>query len=89
MRNPALVSALRAALGPCRLLDAAELGMPGEAKEAYLFALLGYLAWHGVPGSVPSATGATGSRLLGRLSSGTGPLCLPLPARPPARLRIT
>ncbi len=88
MQNPALAAALRRALGACRLVEAAERGMPGEAKEAYLFALLGYLAWHGLPGSVPSATGARGPRPLGRLSPGAGALRLPPPAVPPARLLI-
>jgi anhydro-N-acetylmuramic acid kinase len=38
---------------------------PGDAKEAVAFALLAYLCSHGQPGNVPSATGATGHRVLG------------------------
>jgi len=40
----------------------------GEAKEAVAFALLAKLFVDGVPGNVPSATGARGQRLLGKLT---------------------
>ena len=56
-----------------------DLGLPGAGKEAYLTALLGWLTWCGVPGTVPSATGARGPRLLGALVPGAGPLNLPAP----------
>ncbi len=39
-----------------------------QAKEAAAFALLGWLTWHGLPGNVPAATGASGSRVLGKIS---------------------
>jgi anhydro-N-acetylmuramic acid kinase len=77
VRNPALMAALRRALGGVRLVTAEDRGLPSEAKEAYLFALLGFLTWHGVPGSVPSATGARGARVLGRISAGVGGVRLP------------
>jgi anhydro-N-acetylmuramic acid kinase len=64
-RNPALVDALRRALAPrvVRVFD--EVFFDGEAKEAVAFAFLGYLHCHGLPGNVPSATGARGLRVLG------------------------
>lgn len=64
-RNPALVDALRRALAPrvVRVFD--EVFFDGEAKEAVAFAFLGYLHCHGLPGNVPSATGARGPRVLG------------------------
>ena len=40
----------------------------GEAKEAVAFALLGYLHLTGDPGNVHTATGASGPRVLGKLT---------------------
>jgi anhydro-N-acetylmuramic acid kinase len=64
-RNPALVDALRVALAPrvVRVFD--DVFFDAEAKEAVAFAFLGYLHCHGLPGNVPSATGARGPRVLG------------------------
>ncbi len=45
-----------------------DVGLPVEAKEAAAFALLGWLSWHGLPGNVPSATGAGRAVVLGRVS---------------------
>ena len=53
VRNPALMDALRRRLSPATLATSAALGLPEDAKEAYLFALLGFLTWHGVPGVAP------------------------------------
>jgi anhydro-N-acetylmuramic acid kinase len=88
VRNPALMAALRHALGKVALVTAEQRGLPSEAKEAYLFSLLGFLSWHGLPGTVPSATGARGPRILGRISPGAGPLRLPEPHGVPGRLVI-
>jgi anhydro-N-acetylmuramic acid kinase len=46
----------------------ASAGMPVEAKEAAAFALLGWLTWHGLPGNIPSATGASRSVVLGKVT---------------------
>jgi anhydro-N-acetylmuramic acid kinase len=43
-------------------------GMAVEAKEAAAFALLGWLTWHGLPGNVPSATGARRAVVLGKVT---------------------
>jgi anhydro-N-acetylmuramic acid kinase len=86
VRNPALMAALGRALAPAPLISAEARGLPPDGKEAYLFALLGWLSWHGLPGTVPGATGARRPSLLGRLTPGSSPLRLdPLPA-PPTRL---
>ncbi|SEF35629.1 anhydro-N-acetylmuramic acid kinase [Amycolatopsis pretoriensis] len=77
--NPALMTALTRRLPSAVLKTSDDLGLPGDGKEAYLTALLGWLTWCGVPGSVPSATGARGPRLLGALVPGAGPLILPAP----------
>jgi anhydro-N-acetylmuramic acid kinase len=43
-------------------------GLPVEAKEAAAFALLGWLTWHGLPGNIPSATGAARAVILGKVT---------------------
>jgi anhydro-N-acetylmuramic acid kinase len=51
-----------------RVLTTDDLGMPSQSKEAIAFALLGYQTWHRHPGNVPSATGASRSAVLGKIS---------------------
>ena len=87
VRNPALMAALRRAMAGVPVAASEDRGLPSEAKEAYLFALLGYLSWHGLPGTVPGATGA-GPRILGRISPGAGALRMPEPGVMPGRLVI-
>ncbi|MEU6204741.1 anhydro-N-acetylmuramic acid kinase [Micromonospora musae] len=85
-------STLRARLtelgaGRWRLRTTDELGVPAQAKEAYAFALLGWLSWHGLPGSIRSVTGAARAAVLGSWTpSGPGPRATP--AISPRRLRI-
>ena len=43
-------------------------GVPAAAKEAAAFALLGWLTWHGLPGNLPSATGAARPVILGKVT---------------------
>lgn len=78
-RNPLLMAGLREALAETEIVLADELGAPADAKEAILFALLGWCTLHGVPAVVPQATGAGEARLLGTITPGTGPLRLPDP----------
>jgi len=88
-RNQTTVRWVRAGLPGVTVTTSDELGVPVQAKEALAFAVLGYLSWHGVPGSVPSATGARHAAILGSVTPGSGPLCLPEPAPgPPTRLRL-
>jgi anhydro-N-acetylmuramic acid kinase len=88
--NAALMTALRNALAPARLRTSDDWGLPVDAKEALLFALLGFLTWNGVTGTVPSCTGARSATLAGHVTPGAGPLALPSPAGViPTRLRIT
>lgn len=73
IRNPLLRERLSAQLGPIPLRDADELGIPADAKEALLIALLGYLGAHGLPGTLARAdgtahTGARAPRVLGALT---------------------
>ncbi|MEV6108023.1 anhydro-N-acetylmuramic acid kinase [Streptomyces sp. NPDC051940] len=89
VRNPVLMKRIGELAAPTRVDVSTTLGLPPQAKEAYLFALLGYLTWHGLPGTVPSATGARTPSVLGSLTPGAAPLRLPEPAgRMPRRLRI-
>lgn len=88
VRNPVLMTALAHHLGPITLTTAEAEGLPSAGKEAYLFALLGFLTWNGLPGTIPGVTGSHTPRILGRLSPGHRPLILPAPAPPPTRLVI-
>jgi len=77
IRNPTLMARIAAnAAVPVRPID--DFGLPAQAKEAYLMALIGYLSWNGLPGTLSSATGA--SSLLGSFTPGRQPLRLPEPA---------
>jgi anhydro-N-acetylmuramic acid kinase len=66
--NPALISAITAAMPSMTVRLFGEVFFDGEAKEAVAFALLGYLHLIGEPGNLPSVTGARGSRILGQLT---------------------
>jgi anhydro-N-acetylmuramic acid kinase len=71
-KNATLIEMLRNDLEPLgvkvRLMD--ELGVPAQAKEAMAFALLAWLSWSGLPGNVPTATGAQRAVVLGKVSYG-------------------
>ena len=69
--NPALVQAIEDELG-VPLKKGGELGVDPDVREALAFAVLAWAHTHGVAGNVPSATGASGSRVLGSLTPGTG-----------------
>ncbi len=66
--NPWLMERLQALLKP-RLIPSSEQGIDIDAKEAMLFALLAYETWHQRPSNLPSATGAAGPKILGKLSA--------------------
>lgn len=88
-QNPVLMDRLATHLAPARLTSSDAWGLEGDAKEAYLFALIGFLSWHGVPGSVSDCTGARRETVAGRITPGAKPLRIPEPAVwTPRRLRI-
>ncbi|HLU55306.1 MAG TPA: anhydro-N-acetylmuramic acid kinase [Pseudonocardia sp.] len=87
--NPTLMAMLAAELPGVRILRSAELGAPGDAKEAIAFALIGWQTLHGLPATLPSCTGARGARILGTITPGSGPLALPAPVKPPSALRLS
>jgi anhydro-N-acetylmuramic acid kinase len=67
-RNPLILAQLAAALPDIEVVPSAKLGVPEDAKEAYAFALMAYETFHQRPSNLPSATGATGPAILGKIS---------------------
>lgn len=71
--NPALMDAFARALDPAPVRSGPEaLGPLADAREAMAFALLGWAHLRGIPGNVPSVTGASEPRLLGSLTPAPG-----------------
>ncbi|GGZ63185.1 anhydro-N-acetylmuramic acid kinase [Streptomyces bluensis] len=69
-RNPVLMGMLGDALGGVPVRTSEVLGLPSAAKEAYAFAVLGFLTVHGLPGTCPTSTGARRASLLGSVTPG-------------------
>jgi anhydro-N-acetylmuramic acid kinase len=89
VRNPALMRRIAQLSAPTTVRPIDDFGLPAQGKEAYLFALLGYLSMHGLPGTIASATGARSASILGSITPGRGPLRLPEPATTmPRRMRL-
>ncbi|GAB3596334.1 anhydro-N-acetylmuramic acid kinase [Microbacterium tumbae] len=87
-RNPLIMAGLRAALPEVEVVLADELGASADAKEAILFALIGWCTMHGVPAVVPGGTGAHEPRILGTITPGAGPLRMPEPVDAVRGLRL-
>lgn len=87
--NPVLMEMLAAQLPTVTISSIDDLGIPSGAKEAYVFALLGFLTVHQLPGNVPSVTGAAEPAILGCVLPGRDgfPMASPIEL-PPTRLRI-
>ncbi len=66
--NPLILAQLSAALPGIEVLPSSRLGIPEDAKEAFAFALLAYETFHQRPSNLPSATGARGPAILGKIS---------------------
>lgn len=87
VRNSPLMQRIRDHLPDVSVLTFDELGVDPDAKEALLFAVLGWLTWHGVAGASPTYTGATRPVVLGSVTPGAD-VAWPLPpdpSRPPVR----
>lgn len=78
-RNPLILEGLRSALPEVEVVLSDDLGASIDGKEAIAFALIGWCTMHGVPATVPGGTGASGTRILGTITPGAGPLVLPDP----------
>jgi anhydro-N-acetylmuramic acid kinase len=69
-RNRFLVRRLEESLPRLTFSPAGRLGVEEKAKEAFAFAVLAYLTWKGEPGTLPAATGAQRSVVLGTIVPG-------------------
>jgi anhydro-N-acetylmuramic acid kinase len=72
-KNDALLDMIRNLVAPMTVRRFDEVFFDGEAKEAVAFALLAKLFVDGRAGNVPTATGAKGPRILGKLTPGKAP----------------
>ncbi len=87
--NPTLMTMLRDELADVDVTTIDGLGIPSAAKEAYAFALMGFLTVHGLAATVPTCTGAARASLLGSLVPGSRGFAVPAPASAaPVRLRV-
>src|ERR1700722_5579624 len=66
-RNPLLMAQIESGLKGVRVREAGELGIPGEAKEAFAFAVLACETMRKRPANVPGATGAKKAVVLGKV----------------------
>jgi anhydro-N-acetylmuramic acid kinase len=66
-RNPLLMAQIESGLDGVRVREAGELGVPGDAKEAFAFAVLACETLRKRPSNVPHATGAKKSVVLGKV----------------------
>jgi anhydro-N-acetylmuramic acid kinase len=87
-RNPTLMAELARRLPGLPIERFDVFGIPEAAKEAFLFAVIGFLTVHGLPASVPSCTGARHASVLGAIVPGTAPLKLEEGARAPTGLTV-
>jgi anhydro-N-acetylmuramic acid kinase len=65
--NPLLMAQMQSGLNRVRVRTADEYGLPGDAKEAFAFAVLGYETLRRRPANVPGATGAKRPVVLGKV----------------------
>lgn len=85
--NPVMMARLQERLPSCQVEPMSVLGLDPRHKEAATFALIGYLSWFGLPGAIPSCTGAKSAKVLGSFTPGAAPLQLPKP-KPEGRYRV-
>jgi anhydro-N-acetylmuramic acid kinase len=67
LRNPQLVAQLVAFLPELRLRTSHDFGIDSDSKEALAFAVMAYESYHRRPSNLPSATGARGPQVLGKI----------------------
>ena len=70
VRNHTLMGALERRIGGMKLQPLGALGVPPECKEALAFAFLAHQTLCGLPGNVPTATGAAHPVVLGHITPG-------------------
>ncbi len=87
-RNPFLMAEIARRTPRAKLAQIDEYGVAEAAKEALIMAVIGFLTVHGLPGTVPSCTGATRSVVLGSVVPGERRLRLTASAEAPVRMRV-
>ncbi|WP_419667939.1 anhydro-N-acetylmuramic acid kinase [Streptomyces sp. 2-1] len=88
-RNPVLMAMLAEELPGAPVHTSDALGLPSAAKEAYAFAVLGFLTLHGLAGTDPRSTGARHPSVLGSVTPGRDGLPrVPRGLKQPVRLVI-
>lgn len=70
--NPVLVARITQLIDPIPVVDCRELGINPNEKEALAFAILAWAHARGIPANEPTATGASGPRVLGSYTPGAG-----------------
>jgi anhydro-N-acetylmuramic acid kinase len=68
VKNPVLMQRIAALLAPLPVRRSDDLGVPSEAREAMVFAVLADMTLRGQAASLPNVTGAATPKLLGKLS---------------------
>ncbi len=67
VKNPEIMRRIKAQLPDTQVRLSNDLGVDSDAKEAMAFAILAHETWHRRPASLPSATGASGRAILGKI----------------------
>jgi anhydro-N-acetylmuramic acid kinase len=68
IKNPILMQRIRALVAPVPVRRSDDLGVPSDAREAMAFAILADMTLRGLTAWLPSITGASAPKLLGKLS---------------------
>jgi anhydro-N-acetylmuramic acid kinase len=87
-RNPTLMGELARRLPGVTIEPFDVLGVSEAAKEALLFAVIGFLTVHGLAATIPSCTGAAHASILGAILPGRAPVRNANGAASPPRLVI-
>jgi anhydro-N-acetylmuramic acid kinase len=87
-RNPTLMAWIGERLPGVEVTTIDAYGIVEAAKEALIFALIGFLTVHGVAGSIASCTGAAHGSVLGTITPGTRPLMRTPGVRMPSELFV-
>jgi len=66
--NPLILTQIAALLPEIEVVPSSKFGIPEDAKEALAFAMFAYETFHHRPSNLPSATGARGRAILGKIS---------------------
>jgi len=67
-KNSFMMNTLKQYLPEAKIIDKDNIKIPTDIKEAMIFAFLAYLNLGGIPGNMPSVTGATRETILGSVS---------------------